>query len=290
MKIRDIILGLLFAMIWSSAFTSARIAMFDAPPFLLLSLRFLLSGTIAMVIAYFLGQSISFSKPEWYAICIFGLCQNTVYLGLNFVAMQWIDASLAAIIASLLPLIVTIFSWFFLKDRLSKVGLSGLLIGLFGVIFIMNAGTTSKLNTIGIIFCLCGVVALAIATIIVRHSSGKNLLMMIGLQMIVGSITLFPLSVAFETWEVTWSFRLLAVFLYTTIFPGLVATVIWFKLLHFIGPIKAAAFHFLNPFFGVLIAHLILSEKLVSQQIIGVLLVMAAILILQISSISKTVK
>ena len=62
MRIRDIILGLLFAIIWSSAFTSARIAMFDAPPFLLLSLRFLLSGTIAIVVAYFLGQSINFSK------------------------------------------------------------------------------------------------------------------------------------------------------------------------------------------------------------------------------------
>ena len=290
MKIRDIILGLLFAIIWSSAFTSARIAMFDAPPFLLLSLRFLLSGTIAISVAYFLGQSISFSKQEWYSICIFGLCQNTIYLGLNFVAMQWIDASLAAIIASLLPLIVTIFSWFFLKEQLSKIGLVGLSIGLFGVIFIMNAGTTSKLNTVGVMFCLCGVVALAIATIVVRHSSGKNLLMMIGFQMMVGSITLFPISVAFESWEVTWTVRLLAAFLYTTIFPGLLATIIWFKLLHFIGPIKAAAFHFLNPFFGVLIAHLILSEKLVSQQIIGVSLVMLAILILQVSNISKSVK
>ena len=290
MKIRDVVLGLAFAIIWSSAFTSARIAMFDAPPFLLLSLRFLLSGTIAIVLAYLLGQSVNFSRREWYAICIFGLCQNTIYLGSNFVAMQWIDASLAAIIASLLPLVVTIFSWFFLKERLNKLGLIGLLIGLSGVLFIMNAGITSKLNTIGIIFCLLGVIALAIATIIIRNSSGENLLMMIGLQMLVGSFTLFPLSMAFEIWEVTWSPRLIAAFLYTTIFPGLLGTLIWFKLLNFLGPIKAASFHFLNPFFGVLIAHIILSEKLVSQQIFGVLLVMVAILILQLSNISKPLK
>lgn len=290
MRIRDIMLGLSFAIIWSSAFTSARIAMFDAPPFLLLSVRFLFSGTIAIVIAYLLGQSINFSKAEWYAICIFGLCQNTIYLGLNFVAMQWIDASLAAMIASLLPLVVTIFSWYFLKERLSKLGLIGLLIGLSGVLFILNAGITSKLNTIGIIFCLLGVVALAIATIVVRYASGKNLLMMIGLQMIVGSLTLFPLSIAFEVWEVTWTMSLLTAFLYTTIFPGLLATLIWFKLLYFLGPIKAAAFHFLNPFFGVLIAHLILSEKLLFQQIVGVSLIMVAIFILQLSNISKSIK
>ena len=290
MKIRYILLGLAFAIIWSSAFTSARIAMFDAPPFLLLSLRFFFSGTIAIVLAYFFGQSINFSKQEWIAICIFGLCQNTIYLGLNFVAMQWIDASLAATIASLLPLVVTIFSWFFLKERLSKLGLISLLIGLAGVIFIMKSGLNSNLNTIGIIFCLMGVVALSIATIIVRNASGENLLMMIGLQMMVGSITLFPLSVVFEVWEVTWTSRLIAAFLYTTIFPGILATVIWFKLLHFLGPIKAAAFHFLNPFFGVLIANLVLSEELVRPQIVGVLLVMVAILILQLSNISTSHK
>ena len=129
MKIRDFTLGIAFALIWSSAFTSARISMFDAPPFLLLSLRFLISGIIAIGLAHIIGQSIQFSRSEWYAILIFGVFQNTIYLGLNFVAMQWIDASLAATIASILPLIITIFLWLFFKEKLSTVGLLGLVIG-----------------------------------------------------------------------------------------------------------------------------------------------------------------
>lgn len=32
---------------------------------------------------------------------LLGLCQNALYLGLTFIAMQWIEASLAAIIAAL---------------------------------------------------------------------------------------------------------------------------------------------------------------------------------------------
>ena len=39
---------------------------------------------------------------------VFGLCQNALYLGLNFVALQWIQASLASIIASSMPLIVAL--------------------------------------------------------------------------------------------------------------------------------------------------------------------------------------
>ena len=44
MDIRAILAGLAFALIWSSAFTSARIIVADAPPILSLSLRFLISG------------------------------------------------------------------------------------------------------------------------------------------------------------------------------------------------------------------------------------------------------
>jgi probable blue pigment (indigoidine) exporter len=40
------------------------------------------------------------TKAQWRAVLIFGICQNALYLGLNFVAMQTVEASLAAIIAS----------------------------------------------------------------------------------------------------------------------------------------------------------------------------------------------
>ena len=283
MKIRDLILGVSFALIWSSAFTSARICMMDAPPFLLLSFRFFLSGSIAITLAYVLGQSINFSNSEWHAIIIFGICQNTIYLGLNFVAMQWIDAGLAAAIASLLPLIVTIFLWLFFRGKLGRLGLLGLIIGPVGLILIIQSSFNVKLNMLGIVLCMIGVLSLAAATIIVRNSTGKNMLMMIGLQMLIGSITLFPLSFVLEVWEINLSKRLIISFLYTTIFPGLIATIIWFKLIFFIGPIKAAAFHFLNPFFGVLIANLILSEELTWTQLVGVILVTIAIICLQLS-------
>ena len=287
MKPRDLILGVSFALIWSSAFTSARISMFDAPPFLLLSLRFFLSGIIAIGLAYFLGQTINFSRPEWSAIFIFGVFQNTIYLGLNFVAMQWIDASLAATIASLLPLVVTILLWLFFKETVTPLGLVGLLIGLSGLILIVHSTLPDRLDAIGIFLCLIGVIALAIATIVVRNSTNKNMIMMVGIQMMVGSLTLLPISLAFEVWEINLTLRLITSFLYTTIFPGLIATLIWFKLIYFIGPIKAAAFHFLNPFFGVLIANIILSESLFWQQILGVSLVTIAIISLQLSNIKK---
>ena len=107
--------------------------------------------------------------------------------------------------------------------------------------------------------------------------------MIVGLQMIVGSIILFPFSLIFENWNIEWSTSFILAFLYTTLVPGLLGTLIWFYLVRRVGPVRAATFHFLNPFFGVLVAALILSEPLSVRDGIGVTIIMAAILLVQMS-------
>ena len=63
MDIRAIAMGLLFAFIWSSAFTSARIIVADAPPLASLAMRFFVSGIIGVMIARALGQTLE-SDPR----------------------------------------------------------------------------------------------------------------------------------------------------------------------------------------------------------------------------------
>ena len=88
MDFRAMALGLVFAVMWSSAFASARIILLDAPPLWSLALRFLISGGLAVAIARALGQSWRLPPAQARAVVIFGLCQNALYLGLFFVAMQ----------------------------------------------------------------------------------------------------------------------------------------------------------------------------------------------------------
>jgi len=83
MDFRAILMGLGFALMWSSAFSSARVIVAYAPPLAALSLRFLLSGLIGLCIAWILGQSLRLTPAQWRATIIFGIFQNALYLGLN---------------------------------------------------------------------------------------------------------------------------------------------------------------------------------------------------------------
>lgn len=282
MTLKNVLMGLVFVLMWSSAFATARIIVASAPPLLSLALRFALSGFFAVVIALLLGQSWRLERAQARAVVIFGLCQNALYLGLNFIAMQWIQASLAALLASSMPLIVAALDWLIYKKRTSLMGLIGLSLGMAGVVLIMGVRMKGGADPLGIALCIIGALALAIATLSVRSASGtNNMLMVVGLQMLVGATVLGAISAIFETPAMTPSWSLLAAFLYQVFVPGLAATLIWFALVRDVGAVRAATFHFLTPFFGIVIAAILLGENIQPTDYIGVMIVMAGIWMVQ---------
>jgi drug/metabolite transporter (DMT)-like permease len=284
MDIKAVLMGLAFAFMWSSAFTSARVIVEYAPPLSALALRFLISGLIGVGIAWMLGQSARLTRRQWTGVLVFGLCQNALYLGLNFVAMQTIPASLAAIIASTMPLLVALVGWGVFGTRVRPLGIVGLLAGLAGVVLIMGARLQGGIDLFGLILCVIGVMSLTVATLAVMGaSSGGNVLMIVGLQMLVGSALLFIPAVALETLVVTWNWQLITAFAYTVLVPGLAATLVWFLLVGRIGAVKASTFHFLNPFLGVAVAAMLLGEKIGPLDVLGVVIIALGILAVQLS-------
>lgn len=269
---------------WSSAFATARVIVAHGPPLAALSVRFVISGLIAVVIARALGQTWRLAPAQARAVILFGLCQNALYLGLNFVAMQWVEGSLAAIIAASMPLIAAGLSWLVFRERIAPLGLLGLAAGLVGVGLIMGTRLSGGADPLGVALCVLGAIALAVATLTVRGASaGGNVLMVVGLQMLVGALALGAVSIATETLEVTWTPAFLAAFAYQILVPGLAATLIWFALVARIGSTRAATFHFLNPFFGVVIAAALLGEVIRPMDMLGVAIAMAGILAVQLS-------
>ena len=284
MDFRSILMGMAFGIMWSSAFTSARMIVADAPPLTALALRFLLSGLIGVGLARLVGQSWRLTRSQWRATAVFGLCQNALYLGLNFIAMQNVEASLAAIIASTMPLLVALAGLVVFGERIQPLGFAGLIAGVIGVSLIMGARFQGGVDGLGITLCTLGVISLTVATLAMRGASaGGNFLMVVGLQMLVGSAVLAVPAILFEPFSVNWNLRLIAAFTYTTLVPGLAATLVWFMLVDRIGTVKAATFHFLNPFFGVAIAAMFLSEKLGPLDLVGVIIITGGILAVQLS-------
>ncbi|AXC49268.1 DMT family transporter [Paracoccus suum] len=284
MDFKSIVMGLLFALIWAAAFTATRIVAIAFPPLTALVLRFALSGLIGVGLAMAMGQRAQFSRDEWRGILVFGLCQNALYLGLNWSAMQWVEASAASIIASMMPLIVALIGWLVLGERLRPLAIAGLITGFVGVAIIMGVRLQHGLSVPGTIMCLFAVVALAVATLSVRGAgAGRNVMMAVGLQMAVGAVALLPFALALE-WGRPWVMdgSVAAALGFSILVPGLAATWIWMRLVTRIGAVRAATFHFLSPFLGVAIAAALLGERFGPSDVIGAAIIAAGIFMVQI--------
>lgn len=217
MDLKSVLMGLSFAAIWASAFTSTRIAVVEMPPLLALVIRFGISAVIAIGLAWAMGQSMRLSRAEWRTVIVFGLCQNALYLGLNWVGMQWVEASAASIIASMMPLLVAFAGWAFLRQPLRPQAVAGLVVGIVGVVIIMSVRLSQGMNLLGLALCLAAVVALTVATLAVRGAGGgPNVMMIVGLQMAVGAVALVLPSAVLEWgrplsgaggWSVRWPIR-----------------------------------------------------------------------------------
>ena len=275
MEFKHILLGVGFALIWASAFPSAKLAVQFCPPFFFLFLRFSMAGLFSILLGTCLGQNFRFDHKDLIWIAIFGLIQNGLYLGLIFLALTKIDSNISVIIASILPLTVAFFSWLIFKSKMSFLGLSGLVVGLFGVLLIMLQRVEKEYEILGITLCLLGLLATTFSTLIITkiNINKNNILIIVGLQMLAGSIFLLPLSYFFEVWDVSFNITFLFTFLYIAAFPGIIGPVIWFYLQKEIGAVKYASFHFLVPFFGIGISYFLLGETLTFSDVIGVVVI-----------------
>ncbi|WBU64114.1 DMT family transporter [Paracoccus aerodenitrificans] len=290
MDLKSIFMGLTFAFMWASAFTSTRVIVTAAPPLTALVIRFALSAVIGIMLARALGQTWRLSRNEWRVLIIFGIMQNALYLGLNWIAMRTVEASAAAIIASMMPLLVAFLGWVWLGEKLRPVAVIGLILGVIGVTVIMSVRLQHGLDLFGMILCLIAVVALTIATLVARGAGGsRNMLMIVGLQMAVGAVVLL-LPAALMEWgqPIEWSWTLIFAFIYTVAAPGLAATFIWFLLVNRIGAVRAATFHFLSPIFGVTIAAIFLGERFGLSDVVGAIIVAAGILMVQLARLPNT--
>lgn len=287
MDLKSLLMGLSFAAIWASAFTATRVVVVQMPPLWALVVRFGISALIAIGLAAAMGQSMRLSRAEWRTVIVFGLCQNALYLGLNWMGMQWIEASAAAIIASMMPLLVAFAGWAFLGQRLRPMAVAGLVIGVVGVVIIMGVRLSHGMDLRGLAMCLAAVVALTVATLAVRNAGGgPNVLMIVGLQMAVGSVALVIPSLLLE-WdrEVHWTPELAGALGFSILIPGILATFIWFRLVTRIGAVRAAAFHFLSPPLGVAIAAFWLGEHFGWSDVIGSIIVAVGILMVQLARV-----
>src|SRR6478609_3850482 len=137
---------LAFCLLWSSAFTAAKVTLLYCPPLLLLTARFLLAATAMFAL---LGLRRGEWRMRWRDVAVFA------GLGLNYVGMVTTSSGITAIISSANPVLTALLAAVFLDERLTGRKIAGLLLGVGGVAVVVRGRIRSGLeDPVGICFTL----------------------------------------------------------------------------------------------------------------------------------------
>ncbi len=197
--------------VWGSTYLGIKIAIETIPPFFHAGIRFLISGLILVIWQRAAGQSLP-TRKQWVSTAIIGTLLLLGGNGLVSWAEQFIPSGIAALVIASSPMFLVIGE----AIRPNGVkpnwqGIVGLLIGFAGIFVLIGpaeiSGNATKLNPLGVAALLFACLFWATGSMVSKSVDlPKSSLMNTGAQMLMGSISLFIVSLItgeLQSWDVT---------------------------------------------------------------------------------------
>ena len=273
-------IGLVFAILWSSASTATKVALKEAQPLVVALSRFMLAAALMLFISHVLMKNKMPRAVQWKQLAIYGILNISVYLGLYVVAMKEVTASIGALTVAASPVFISVLSLILLKKPLSPRMLLALFICILGFVVVawplfFDASVTVR----GLTILIASMLSYSVGTIYFtsRKWDGLHLLTINGWQTFLGGLFLLPLT--FLSFKPQLNQFGAAFWLGTgwlAIAVSIGAVMLWLKLIQQ-DAVKAGLWLFLCPIFGIIIAALLVGDSVSLFTITGVAMVLAGL-------------
>jgi len=204
------VLALIIAnVVWGMASPIFKFALTNIPPFTLAFIRFFFAGLIFLPIALNKWQKLS--GRQWLEILLVGFFGITINISFFFLGLAKTESINVPVIASSGPVFIYILSIIFLKEKPKLKVLSGMMIALIGVLFIILSplildGRKFVIGAIeGNLFILLATFGSVLQTIFGRDILKKiNAIQVSTITFLFGSLTFIPfIPKEFVNWDIS---------------------------------------------------------------------------------------
>ncbi len=272
-------------LVWGTTYLALRIAVQHFPPFLFTAIRQTVAGGLLLAFMFIAGKAKLPSREQLVQQAVGGFFMISMGNGLVAWAEMHIPSGIAAIICSLMPVVVILVNVMINKDERPTVPIIlGLAIGMIGILLIFgqNIDQFSKREyTLGIVMTFAAVIAWASGSIWIKKKNlESNPFVNAGLQMFFGGLWLYPLSFAFDDLStVSWSPEAGYSLLYLIVFGSIVAYASYSYALRKLPMTIVSLYAYVNPVVAILLGWLVLDEKMNLKVVVAIILTVGGIYI-----------
>jgi drug/metabolite transporter (DMT)-like permease len=280
-------LGLMFLAItsigWGLNWPVMKHILTEWPPLSARGLTGVAGAALLAGLALARGESFGVPKGQWPRLLLAAFLNVTCWMTLMGLALLWLPASEAAVIAYTMPVWASLLAWLLLGERMSWMRVVALVMALAGIAALMggNGISISRDKLLGIALVLVGAFTFALGTVTSKRWPAKlPLIAGSALQIGIGCVPVALAGLIIEQPRLDaltgLGWTLMA---YMTVVQFCIAYVCWFAALARLPASVAAIGTLAVPVIGVVASAVALGEPLGPAQIAALLFTLAGVVL-----------
>ncbi|WP_188760253.1 EamA family transporter [Edaphobacter acidisoli] len=270
---------------WGSTFLAVRYGVEVLPPFVLVTLRFLIAALIVLGACVIFRKPVLPSRRELGMLVIIGI----LMLGLGNPGVAWseqyISSGLASLLAATIPLYAALIEMLLPNDGgLPARGWLGIFIGFLGLSFLLWPGLRDSLHgdsrqIIAAGAALFGAFCWTCASVISRRTRFRiGGFAAAGWQLLFGGLFNLCVMLALGRYHhARWGVQAWSSVAYLVVFGSLTGFTAYIYLLDHVPVSKVATYAYVNPVIAVVLGAVILHERFVPVEYVGMGAVLLAV-------------
>ena len=279
-----IILSMIFwgiSFVWTKELLNANF-----PVFLILTTRLLISSILMFTTFFLLHKLEKIQKKDIYKFLLLAFFEPFLYfVGENF-SMHYVDASFAAIMIALLPIVNPIALYIFNKEKIGWNLLFGVIISIVGItIMSINPEGQITISWQGVLLLLLAVFAGAGYTIILSRLIHKySPITITTYQNIIGIFYFLPCLLIFDLGKISsvaWSTEAIISLILLAVFCSSGAFMLYSYGAKIISVLKVSVFTNAIPVVTIIVAVILGQEQFSIPKILGIVIVVLGLLLTQ---------
>lgn len=277
--------GLAFLLItsvgWGLNWPIMKYVLREWPPLSTRGMTGVVGSLLLLIIALAIGQSLRVPREQWGRLVVFAAFNVSAWMALMGLALLWLPAGEAAVIAYTMPVLASLLAWPVLGERLTLLRALSLLLGIGGIAALMggNGLAASMAKLPGILLALTGAFLFALGTVLgKRYPLKLPIITSAAWQIMVGCLPVALIGLVVEHPKVSalssTGWMLMS---YLVVVQFCIAYVAWFAALRRLPASVAAIGTLLVPVIGVAASAVMLGEPLGIGQITALAMTVAGV-------------
>lgn len=277
--------GLMFLAItsvgWGFNWPVTKYLLGELPPLILRGTTGVVGASLLALLALLSGQSLRVPRAQWPRLVLAAILNVACWMVLMGLALLWLPASEAALIAYTMPVWASMLAWPILGERPNLLRVISLAMAFAGLAAIMggNGFAASMAKLPGIIMALGGAIGFAVGTVLAKKLPLQlPPLTAAAWQIGIGCLPIAVIGLAIEKADAAAITQLGWILLvYSTVIQFCVAYVSWFAALARLPASVAAIGTMAVPVIGVVASAMALHEPLGAGQIAALFFTLAGV-------------